>query len=371
MGTAAELQSVLHELRACCWDTTSCDRDEVARVEAAAATHGADAAYVRSCQRTEVYHRLAACGCGAPVQLGGKAALRHLAEVAAGLHSVVLGEPEILGQVRSALRHAPPWVRRLGDLAVAAARDVRATAHFAGHSGHLLDRALRTAAVPPEGRAAVLGVGQMGRLVAQRARELGFEPVVVVSRRPPEGRWFLEGRFEFWPLDHLRELLPVDVLATCLGSSANPLDAARDLPTVRRLIVDLGTPRNLAGEAPVPLLTIRDLLLAERPRGHGALRRRDLCAQVASALDRRLAMAAEDSDTLVGRFRRRVEALRQAEAARIRALHPELSAETIDTITKSLVNRLFHAPSERVRRAPPELAEELLRLLDPRSDEEG
>ncbi len=370
MGYAAELQSSLRELRACCWDTTSCDRASAAAIEAAAAGHGDDAAVVRSCQRTEVYHRFPACGCDAPLQLEGLAALRHLTEVAAGLHSVVLGEPEILGQVRAALHHAPPWLRVLGDLAVAAARDVRTAAKFAGHSGHLLDRALRLSGIAPGGPAAVLGVGQMGRLVALRARELGFDPVVVVSRRHPESHWFAEGGFAWHPLSRLRDLPAVEVLIGCLGSAAEPVDVRSDLPTVRRLIVDLGTPRNFAGESTLPLLTIRDLLAAERPASHGGARRADLRRRAAEALERRLSMASEDADTYVGAFRQRVERLRRAEAARIRELHPELPPATVELITKSLVNRLFHAPSERLRRADPHLAAELLRLLDPTRDEE-
>jgi len=370
MGRASELQSTLRELRACCWDTTSCDRTTAAAIAADAARHGSDAVVVRSCQRTEVYHRSASCGCSAPMQLEGLAALRHLTEVAAGLHSVVLGEPEILGQVRAALHHAPPWLRALGNLAVAAARDVRSQAHFAGHSGHLVDRALRIAGVEPNGTAAVLGVGAMGRRVALRVKELGFWPVVVVSRRRPEAEWFAEGSFAWHPLAALRDLPDVTVLIGCLGSAAEPLDSARDLPPVRRLIIDLGTPRNFVGEASAPILTIRDLVRAEQPSSHGTARRRDLCRQAAEALERRLAMAAEDAGTFVGAFRERVERARRAEAARIRELHPELSAETVDLITKSLVNRLFHAPSERLRKADPYLAAELLRLLDPTRDEE-
>lgn len=370
MGSAVDLQSALRDLRACCWDTTSCDRPDLAAVEAAAASHRTDGMVVRSCQRTEVYHRSAACDCGAPLQFERLEALQHLAEVAAGLHSVVLGEPEILGQVRAALQGAPSWLRMLGDLAIAAARDVRHEARFVGHSGHILDRALRVAGVPAEGTIAVLGVGQMGRLVASRAHELGFSPVVVVSRREPESRWFRNGGYRWHPLASLRRLALVDVLVGCLGSAAESLDIEGDLPPVRRLVVDLGTPRNFAGESGVPVLTIRDLLVAERAPSHGAIRRSELRQRVAEALARRLSMASEDAGTYVGAFRERVERVRAAEVARIRSLHPDLPEEIVELITKSLVNRLFHEPSERLRRADPALAAELLRLLDPTRDAE-
>lgn len=370
MGSALDLQSTLRDLRACCWDTTSFERGALAAVEEAAASHGADAMIVRSCQRLEVYHRSASCACRAPLQLERLEALQHLAEVAAGLHSVVLGEPEILGQVRAALHAAPSWLRALGDVAIAAARDIRREARFVGHSGHILDRGLRVAGIAADGAIAVLGVGQMGRLVATRAQELGFDPVIVVSRREPESRWFRGGAFRWHPLSSLPGLTPVEVLVGCLGSAAAPLDAQRDLPTVRRLVIDLGTPRNFAGEAKLPLLTIRDLLAAERPPSHGAVRRQELRQHVGEALERRLSMVTEDAGTFIGAFRERVERARAAEVARIRSLHPELPEEVVELITKSLVNRLFHAPSERLRRVDPAMAAELLRLLDPTRETE-
>jgi len=364
MSESGTLCAALESLRACCWDVTSCSREEIAAIEQAVAGHGADGAVVRSCQRAEVYHRTT-CGCEAPRKLSGLEALRHLAEVAAGLHSVVLGEAEVLGQVRAALAHAPAWLRPLADVAIAAARELREETAFHSHSGHLLDRALRMAGVQPEGSAMVLGVGQMGRLVAARAKELGFAPVVVASRRRPDGHWFEAGGYEWWPLARLADASPADVLVGCLGSTAEPLAAPEALPAVRRLIVDLGTPRNFDGAAPVPLLTIRDLLGPLEPQEHGAARRAALRARLAELLQRRLLMAAEDGRSHVGALRAEVERLRRAELERIQRLHPEIPPETLDQITRSLVNRLFHRPSERLRTASPELAREVVKLFEP------
>ncbi len=363
MTESRSLCGTLDSLRACCWDITSCSRDEILAIEQLVARHGTEAAVVRSCQRAEVYHRRD-CACDAPRKLRGIEALRHLAEVAAGLHSVVLGEAEVLGQVRTAMANAPAWLRPLADVAIAAARELRDETAFHSHSGHLLDRALRIAGVPAAGPAMILGVGQMGRLVAARARELGFAPVIVASRRRPEGHWFDRHELEYWPLARLREAPPVDVLIGCLGSAAEPLLPEDDLPAVRRLIVDLGTPRNFAGPASVQVLAIRDLLSPGEPQEHGAGRRAALRARLAELLERRLVMAAEDGRSHVGALRAEIERRRQAELERIRRLHPEIPPETLDRITKSLINRLFHRPSERLRALPPELAREVVKLFE-------
>jgi glutamyl-tRNA reductase len=60
-------------------------------------------------------------------------------------------------------------------------------------------------------------------------------------------------------------------------------------------------------------------------------------------------MAGERSDTPIGRIRSEVERVRQREAERIARLHPGLSHEAIESITRGLVNQIFHLPSERLR----------------------
>jgi glutamyl-tRNA reductase len=319
-----------------------------------------------SCQRLEVYG-FDIGDCDAPLQLRGIDALHHLAEVAAGLHSVVLGEAEILGQVRTALADAPAELRQPGEVAVAAARELRRATEFNSHSGHMLDRALSHAGQQPGGVALVAGAGAVGRLVALRARDLGFGRVIVAARRRPDAEWFTAGGFEFVPLSEMASLPAVDAVVGCLGSSADELDPARDLPSVSGLIVDLGTPRNFASTPGIPAITIADLLRDSRP--HSRARRETLRGQLHALVNRRLAMAGDTRATPVGMLRASVEAARAEEAARIRRLHPEIPAETVDTITRALVNRILHGPSERLRRMDDEsLARELARLFE--ADEE-
>lgn len=333
---------------ACCWPAASLSRTELAEVRSGIDPHVSAGMLLTSCQRLEAYS-LAPCACPAPQRLQGIDALAHLAEVAAGLHSVVLGEEQILGQVRSALLAAPAGVQRLGEVALAAARDFRRRTAFSSHSGHLLDRALRVAAVEPAGRLLVVGAGHIGRLVALRGIALGFGEVIVASRRKPDARWFEEAPLGHASLDRVTTLDPVDVAVGCLGSSAAELDPRHDLPAVTRLIVDLGTPRNFADGAAVPVVTIATLLAESQSRRHGDERRAALRAELRATLERRLAMAATDSGTAVGALRLEVERVRQQEMDRIVRLHPEIPPETLDTITRSLVNQLFHAPSERLK----------------------
>ena len=333
---------------ACSWGVAGASRGELVSVLAAADSHPSPAAVLSSCQRIEAYHR-AGCDCDAPLRLAGFAALSHLAEVAAGLHSVVIGEAEILGQVRKSVSSADPSLGRLASIAVAAARDLRAETAFGAHTGHLLDRALRIAGVAPTGRILVLGAGVTARAVASRAHQIGFESVTIASRARPAAAWFDAHHYEFHPLAELKSAAPADVLVACLGSSAPELDARCDLPPVRSLVIDLGTPRNFTGDAPVRIIDIAEMERAETPASHSQARRQELRARLQTILHRRVTLAAEDASTPIGMLRRSIEESRRSEVARARRLHPELPAEVFESLTNALVNRIFHVPTERLR----------------------
>lgn len=321
----------------------------------ASAEHGhQDSAVVLSCQRMEAYG-FGECSCEARERLHGRYALARLAEIAAGLDSVVLGEAQIMGQVRSALKDAPSDVRGAGDIAIAAARKLRQETRFDSHAGHLLDRALRLTTIEPKGSLLVLGVGSMGKLVAERAAELGFE-VTVAGRKKPAGAvpW------NFVHLGEAIEMRKVDVLVGCLGSGAGEI-ALRFLPEAR-LVLDFGTPRNFR-EPPGPgLLTIADLLADEALRPHATARRNRLKARLAEILNERLGHAAVDGSSAVGAMRREVERVRAAEAKRIQALHPEIAPEVVESITRSLVDKILHEPTTKLR-TDAELAERVAELF--------
>jgi len=328
---------------------------------AGAARH-VGAAVVETCQRIETY-RTGPCDCDAPVKLEGFEAIVHLAEVSAGLHSGALGEPQVVGQVRRGFAGAPAALRQAADLALASARELRREAHFTADSGALLARAMETAGVTPSGRLLVLGTGTLGRLVAAHGRALGFAEVIIAGRRAPEGEWLVRHGIAFRRLANIPSLSSVSVVAGCLGGDAQPLSPA-DLPPVSRLLVDLGTPRNFAQGFDLPLVSIADII------EHSASdhRRLELRRRVRVLADRRAAESRRDGRSALGSWRREVEAVRLGEVDRIRRLHPELPGETIDTITRGLVNKIFHAPLERLRDSDDECFTQRVASLFQRSE---
>lgn len=356
MGNAA----FPRQLRACAWTTASSDRAGIELLRDQVHAGHADEIVLESCQRLESYG-LGPCDCAAPVRLEGCDALVHLAEVAAGLHSAVLGEQQILGQVRTAFADARGPLAQAAAEAIAAARELRRETRFNSHAGHLLDRALRVAGRPAGGSLLILGTGAMGRLVAQRAVELGFETITIAGRSEPER--VIDGT-RWTALASLASQPATDVVVGCLGSSATAL-TADDLPDIRELAIDLGTPRNFVpGAGWKQLLAIADLLEDERGATHTVARRDALARDLRAIVDRRLRSITEDSSSGVGAMRQGVERIRQQELARMQRLHPEIAPEVLDTMTRALVNQILHAPSQRLREiGDPDLERQLAGLF--------
>lgn len=353
----------LEYFRLCGWSAVTTGREEWGELQQRSQGHAGPRMAVSSCQRIELYHA-ANCACEPSISLSGRAALAHLAEVAAGLHSVILGEHEILGQVRAATATAPPALAPLAAVAIAAARELRESEALDANTGHLLDRALRLSGSSAAGTLAVVGAGATARAVAARGRAIGFDHVIVASRTQPEGEWFQLSGCSYVPLARMNTAA-ADVVVTGLGSGAAPLVEAQ-LPAARSLVVDLGTPRNTAGDFGVPLVDIAALWNSEFGRTHGDARRAALRARLGELLDRRMAMLSEDRTSAVGAVRQQVERIRRMELERSLRLHPDIPASALETITRSLVNQIFHLPSERLRTsADPALAHQFAALFAP------
>lgn len=124
-----------------------------------------------------------------PFVFEDRAAVRHLFEVACGLHSPLLGEHEVLSQLRDAHLRASERglvgsvLRRLFRDAFAVGKRARsATAIAAGGAGIGLAVAEAVADRRPDGRCLVIGAGSGGRAIARRLARRSPHPVTIVSR---------------------------------------------------------------------------------------------------------------------------------------------------------------------------------------------
>jgi glutamyl-tRNA reductase len=308
----------------------------------------------------------------------------HLFEVAAGLRSSVLGETEVLGQVRRALERAEaehasgPVLTALFRHAVQAGRHVRSTTAIAQGTTSLSHVAVELAASRLGGSLAgrhlvVVGAGEMAEGMIDALAGHGDLAQVVVANRTVGRASALAGRVGGTGvgLDALPDALAAaDVVFASTGAALPVLDAellgpasgarssqAGGAPLV---IVDLGVPRNVdpavGGISGIDLLDMDDL--TEHAERAMAGRRSELAAAqeiVFHEVERyRAEERARGAAPVVSALRARVEELRRVELERHRNRLAELDEQQwneVDSVVRDVLAKLLHHPTVAVKEA--------------------
>ncbi|MFI5047594.1 MAG: glutamyl-tRNA reductase [Acidimicrobiia bacterium] len=306
------------------------------------------------------------------------AAVAHLFGVAAGLDSMIIGEGEILGQVREAWRVAEreaassALLGRTFRHAIEVGKRARTETGIGRHAVSVSSAAVSLATNRlgslDDRRVLVLGAGDMGEGMALALAGAGVREIIVANRTVSRAQELADrvgGRAI--SLDAVRDILvECDVVLVSTGASdvlveraaVEAVMAARDGRAM--LVVDIGVPRNIdpgAGDVfGVTLLDIDDLRaygqqsLEQRRQEIGKVR--DI---IADELDRhRLDRDAREAAPLVRALREHAEALRTGELARSRALLESLEPaqrEAVEALTQALLNKLLHEPTVRLKDA--------------------
>ncbi len=196
----------------------------------------------------------------------GEAAIKHLFRVASGLDSMIIGENEILGQVKNAFREAEktgllePPLLNLFRHAVRTGRRVRAESGISRHAISVSSAAVGLATQMlgdiRHCQVAVIGAGEAGRLAARACQERGNSQIVVVSRsRKKAGALAttLDGRWS--PMDRLgQELAACDIAISCSGAPHTILklglivEVMKVRPQKPLVIIDIAVPPDVDHE---------------------------------------------------------------------------------------------------------------------------
>lgn len=305
-------------------------------------------------------------------------AARHLFRVAAGLDSAVVGEHEILGQVRTAWESAraegtvgavlEPLFRQAVEVGKRARTETGIARGIASVSHAAVALAARELGSLDGRRVAVVGAGEMAAGTVKSLAQAGAADIAVVNRtweRAVELAGVCAGRAE--PLDRLASLLAeVDLLVTTTGAQElilghahidEVLDARGGRPLV---IVDVAVPRDVDPRAAeLPGVTLHDMddigAFVETER---AGRRREV-AEVERILDAEVARyqalrSAQEVAPLITALRVRADEIRRGELERYRSRLAGLDDETraaVEALTKGIVNTVLHEPTVRLKDA--------------------
>ena len=305
-------------------------------------------------------------------------AINHLFSVAAGLDSVVLGESEILGQVRQAWQSAHEEGAagsRLGDLfrhAVVAGKRARTETAIARGSTSLahaaVDMAARRVGTLSGKNILLLGAGDVGESMAVAVAGIAGAQVFVANRtwdRAVALASRVGGRAV--QLDGLgAALTETDVLLTSTGAPSAIVDHSDLAPVVERrggrplLIVDVAMPRDIDPTVTdLPGVELLDLDDVRAFVEAGLAERRREVSKVRVIIDEERERFIDNSTArevapTISALRERVEALRTAELDRHRrklaGLDPA-QREAVEAVTRGVLAKLLHDPTVRLKDA--------------------
>ena len=310
----------------------------------------------------------------------------HLFTVAAGLDSAVLGESEVLGQVRRSWERAQqeqvsgPVLGALFRHAVETGKRVRSETAIARGITSLSHGAVALATSRRPGgllgaRVLVVGAGEMGEGVVQALVGHGVASVAIANRTTDRSEALVAALPEAMadqvraePLERLGTLLATsDVVFTSLGTTLPVIDrpmvaaaVAGRPPGSPLLVIDLGMPRNVEpSAADLEGLTLLDMDVLRAAVEDALSGRQDEVAGanriVADEVERyRVASRARDAAPIVSALRARAEEARQSALDRQRARRSELSDaqwEQVDAVTRSMVAKLLHQPTVALKDA--------------------
>jgi glutamyl-tRNA reductase len=314
-------------------------------------------------------------------RMTGEEAIRHAFRVAASLESMVVGEPQILGQVKEAY-HAAEQAGTLGatlnalrNRSLGAAKRVRTETgigHNAVSIAHVaVELAKKIFGELRDKNVLLVGAGKMSELAARTLVRTGARATVLGGRtfeRASELAAALGGRAA--PLEALRaELATADIVISGTGAPGIVIHR-EDVVAARRerggrhrrpmFLIDIAVPRDIEASVAklggVFLYDLDDL----RAVAEANLRERMKEASAAEALvDREVGhflewLKARDAVPLVVALRQRAEDIRKAELDKARRRMGPLTAqqeEALDAATTAIVNKLLHSPMVHLKEA--------------------
>ena len=316
-------------------------------------------------------------------------AVRHAFRVAAGLDSMVVGEPQILGQMKDAARSAASagtmgtCLHQLFQRSFSAAKEVRSQTAIGAQSVSMAAAAVRLSAqIFPsltDTHVLLVGAGEMIELTATHFAAQGPKSIVVANRTVERAQG-LAARFMGHAIrlaDLPDELHRFDIVVSCTASSLPILGKGMIERALKRrkrrpiFMVDLAVPRDIEPEAAVLddvyLYTIDDLAATVR---EGMDARLGAVAQAESIIDTRVRsfmhwLAARESVPLVRRLRDQAEATRTLELERaLKSIDQGRDArEVIEHLSRALTNKLLHNPTAALAQAPGDEREAIAALV--------
>jgi len=334
---------------------------------------------------------------GAVRRLDHEESLEHLMRVASGLESLVLGEDQIIGQLREAYEESKsaggigPVLKDAVTKALHVGERARNETSINEGVVSLGSAAVRLAATEidlTDGSAVVVGAGEMGTLAARTLDDTAVSEIVVANRTVPNAEFVaseIDTPSEAVPLADLPAVVPdADLVISATGSS-EPVIEPRHVADAGRLVcVDIAQPRDVdPAVADRDGLTLYDIDALEdvtrRTRESREAEAREVEAIVDEELDRILrAYKRKRADDAISAMYAGADRVKAREVDRAlsklesQGELTEAQRETVEDMADALVGQLLAAPTSSLRDAAGEddweTIRTALRLFNPEFD---
>ena len=329
-------------------------------------------------------------------------AVDHLLKVSAGLDSLVLGEGQILSQVKKMMRLGQehksigPILNRLLTQAVSTGKRVRSETNLSTGAVSVSSAAVELAQLKlgqsrgldelvslESEQVAVVGAGRMSRLLLQHLQAKGCSGVVLLNRTR-ERALTLAADFPGLPVQ-CRSLEDLDhCLSTCslvfTSTAADEpiIDAARLTQLNRRSslrLIDIGVPRNIAADVQgIPGVEAHDVDDLQEVVARNQEARQQVAREAQGLLDEESRLFLEWWDSLeavptINRLRASLEQIRIEELQKaLSRMGPDFSArerKVVEALTKGMLNKILHTPVTQLRGPQPRAErQEALRVVE-------
>jgi glutamyl-tRNA reductase len=317
-------------------------------------------------------------------------AISHLLRVSAGLDSLVLGEGQILSQVKKMVRlgqehhSVGPILNRLLTQAVSTGKRVRTETNLGTGAVSISSAAVELAQLKvgqargldelvtlDQEQVAVVGAGRMARLLLQHLQAKGCKGLVLLNRTVSKAEQlaadFPALPVQCRPLDDLDHCLSTCSLVFTSTAADTPIITADRLSGLNRrsslMLVDIGVPRNISADtAGLPGVQSYDVDDLQEVVNRNQEARREMAAEAEGLLQEESRAFLEWWDGLeavpvVNRLRRQLEDIREQELQKaLSRMGPDLSArerKVVEALSKGIINKILHTPVTNLRAPQP------------------
>ena len=305
-------------------------------------------------------------------------AVMHLMRVAAGLDSLVLGEGQILAQVKNTHNLGQKYngikliLNRLFKEAIEAGKRVRTKTSIGTGAVSISSAAVELAQIKVQNLAAsrvtIIGAGKMSRLLVKHLVAKGAYQIAILNRSRPSAEElateFKQAELLIYPISEMMSVLAMSDLVFTSTAATEPLIDRAKLevalePNRPLMLFDISVPRNVHGDVNeldnVQAFNVDDLK-AVVAQNHES--RRKMAMEAEKLLDEHVEAfdiwwRSLETVSTISCLRNKVEAIREQELekalSRLGSEFAEKHQEVIEALTRGIVNKILHDPMVQLR----------------------